>query len=86
MQNPNPVNRSARPMPISAMSHTAGPDVLDTQLETLDRLRRRSDMRAVDVLSVRVVTDSVQMIVEISEHGAPAYQAVIAPSGRVHPL
>jgi hypothetical protein len=86
MPDASPIASNPDPPAKHGDSHPTSPELLEAQRETLARLRQQPGLEAVEVRSVTLVTDSVQMIVEISEHGAPAYHAVIAPSGRVHPL
>ncbi len=60
------------------------PEPYETQLHALAELRARADR--VRVLSVTLVTDSVQVLVDVSDQGRGSYRALIAPSGRIHRL
>jgi hypothetical protein len=62
------------------------PEMLDSQREALAALRARPEVTHLSVLSVRHVTDSIEVSVQISETGGKPDRAVIAPSGRIHRL
>jgi hypothetical protein len=74
------------PAPLSASSGPCGPDLHDTQRDALERLRRAGEVHSVGLVSVTLVTASVQALVEIREPCGRSYHAVIAPSGRIHRL
>ena len=78
--------RRGTPESPSAPAEKREPDLHDTQRDALARLSRAGDVRSVLLLSVTLVTDSVQVLVQIHENNRRSYYAVIAPSGRIHRL
>jgi hypothetical protein len=77
---------SPRPTPSRAECSGGPPEPHETQLRALAELRASAGARRVRVLSVTIVTDSVQMLVEVSQRGRGCHRALIAPSGRIHRL
>ncbi len=81
----------APPAPTAAAAPAARdgasePALHDSQRVALQWLRRAGEVQSVALVSVRSVTDSVQVTVEITETGQRPYRALIAPSGRIHRL
>ena len=57
-----------------------------TQLAAVDALREQQDVEDADVVRVREITGSVEVIVDVRLNNGHGYQALISPSGRVYPL
>lgn len=75
-----------RTVPAATRQDPSAPEPHETQRQSLEALRHRAGVRTVKVRSVTLVTDSVQVLVEVTERGRRTYRAVIAPSGRIHPI
>jgi hypothetical protein len=71
-----------------AASHASSgggePQLGDVQRHALDALREALEVQSVELVSVTLVTGSVQALVQITAHGQCPYRALLAPSGRTH--
>lgn len=67
-----------------ASSGVGEPELGEVQRHALDVLREAPEVQNVELVSVTLVTASVQAVIEITAHGQRPYRALIAPSGRIH--
>lgn len=58
----------------------------EVQRHALQELREAPGIQTVELVSVTLVTASIQALLEITETGLAPYRALLAPSGRTHRL
>ncbi len=67
-----------------AIPRVGAPELGDAQRDALEKLRENPAVQSVELVSVTLVTASVQALVQITAVGQRPYRALLAPSGRTH--